>query len=107
MTIPSLLTLHRAARLLVLVASTAWLSACGGGETDLPALAEPAALVVRIDVDAFASPEAVARAAAQERGAPGEDERVLLLLQSRHAGRAEAFAETLARQGFAAHAVVF
>jgi hypothetical protein len=80
------------------------LSACGGGGA-VSEVADPAALVVALDLDRYDSFDAVARAAARERGTPGEQERVLVLVHSRRTGEAPRMAERLRSQGLPVRAI--
>ena len=82
------------------------LAACGGSDQERAnPVADPAELVVALDLDRYESFDAVAWAAARERGAPGEQERVLVLVHSRREGVALQFAERLRSQGLPVRAI--
>lgn len=88
------------------VAIAFFLAACGGSDEErATAVADPADLVVALDLDRYESFDAVAWAAARERGAPGEQERVLVLVHSRRDGVAPQFAERLRSQGLPVRAI--
>jgi len=80
----------------VLAAAGALLSACGGGEADVPGDATTAVL----DIDALGSIDAAAHEAAALRGAPGEAEPVHYVVHARDAQRAEHVAAELTDRGF-------
>lgn len=81
-----------------LACAVALMAAACGGHGDATGRAQ--AQVVVLDTERFDSIDALADAAASERGAPGEGETVLYLLRSRGGTPATAQAEQLRTLGF-------
>ena len=71
-----------------------------GRQAALAHAGDPSVQVVVLDMDRLGSPEAVVQRATQERGAPGEAERVVYLVRARRPADAERGVDALVAEGF-------
>ena len=71
-----------------------------GRQAALAHAGDPSVQVVVLDMDRLGSAEAVVQRATQERGAPGEAERVVYLVRARRPADAERGVDALVAEGF-------